>query len=129
MRSPLNNHLEKLKLEYSLFLIKIMDVLKNELLRLGISVDGKTGKIYQNGELLNPVVHKTRKGYEYLKINLYDPLVWKRTRTHGNRNILAARIVWAYIHGICQAREIIKFKDGDRFNLNPDNLYLIKRRK
>ena len=29
MRSPLNNHLEKLKLEYSLFLIKIMDVLKN----------------------------------------------------------------------------------------------------
>lgn len=104
------------------------DLTREELDRLGLSVNLETGEILQNGKKVDPLLHRTKEGLSYPKVSVYDPFVYRRTKKFGNRNILAARIVYAYAFGDCPEDCYVKAKNRDIFDLRPENLYLVKRR-
>lgn len=99
-----------------------------ELDRLGLSADPETGKIFLDGVEIEPVVFRGRRGLTYPKISVYDPLVYRRTKKQGGRNILAGRIVWAYANGCAPGDMIIKAKNRDPFDLRLENLEAVPRR-
>lgn len=109
--------------------MSVRTLTRAELDRLGVSVDPNTGAIYQKGEEIKPLLHLTRNGVTYPKVTIYDPLVYARTKKQGNRNILANRVVWAFIHGVCPMDCYVKPKDGNHLNLKPENLELRPRRR
>lgn len=100
---------------------------KEELVKLGLSAD-ESGRIFLDGQEIKPTMQFTKGGLSYPKVAIYDPDVWSRTKTHGNRNILASRIVWAYNMGKCPGDCLVKHFDGNPLNMELKNLYLCYRR-
>lgn len=109
--------------------MSVRTLTRAELERLGVSVDPNTGAIYQKGEEIKPLIHLTKNGLTYPKVMVYDPLVYARTKKQGTRSILAGRLVWAFVYGVCPMEFYVKPKDGNYFNLKPENLELRPRRR
>lgn len=100
---------------------------KEELERLGLSAD-EDGEIYLNGQRIPITFVRTPRGISYPRVWVYDPMIWRRTGSHGHRNILAGRLVYAYFNGECPKGYYVKPKDGNHLNLRPSNLYLQPKR-
>lgn len=103
------------------------DIYAEELRKLKIEADPETGRIFVDGIEAQPTILRTRRGYTYPRIVVYDPSWW-RSKKYGNRPFLANRIIWAFAYGVCRGASIIKAKNGDIFDLRISNLIELPRR-